>query len=150
MIKRTFRLIVSAALFLFAALPLTACRERRYVGGNKTPVYTIEYAASAGGYISGEKLQTVRYGMSGAPVSAIPYEGFRFVSWSDNNTRAGRMEEDVRKNLKFTAYFDRFGVKPKSSETEPEKIKPQTSTDTRIKFRDLTALQSCTSLAVEK
>lgn len=43
----------------------------------------VELTASDGGSLSGEAVQTVEYGNSGIPVTAVPNEGYKFIGWSD-------------------------------------------------------------------
>ena len=59
--------------------------------GNLT--YTLTYNAGAGGSISGTSPQTVNYGASGTPVTAVPNTGYSFVElerWQHRQSAHGR------------------------------------------------------------
>ena len=71
----------------------------------KIPEYTLTYTAEEGGRIEGEGSQTVKKGESGAPVTAVAEEGYRFVGWSDGIKTAARTDENVTKNLSAAARF---------------------------------------------
>lgn len=72
--------------------------------------FTLKYFAGTHGTILGASSQTVNYGIPGTVVSAIPETGYHFVSWSDGNTNATRMDSDGNANVSVTATFaiDRF------------------------------------------
>ena len=67
--------------------------------------FTLTYAAGPGGTLSGETTQSVVPGASGTAVTAIPDEGFAFVSWSDGSTLNPRTEVSVGADLSVTANF---------------------------------------------
>ena len=49
-------------------------------------LYNVTYTASEGGYIDGETEQEIKSGENAEPVTAVPYEGYEFVKWSDGST----------------------------------------------------------------
>ncbi len=67
--------------------------------------FTLTYAAGANGTITGTASQTVAYGASGTPVTAVPNVGYHFVSWSDGVLTAARTDLNVTANLAVTASF---------------------------------------------
>jgi hypothetical protein len=66
--------------------------------------YTLTYSAGNNGTISGNP-QTVDYGSNGTAVTAIPNQGYHFVSWSDGNTDNPRTDVDVTADITATASF---------------------------------------------
>jgi autotransporter-associated beta strand protein len=68
-------------------------------------LYTLNYAASANGSISGSTNQVVASGGSGSAVTAVPAAGYHFVNWSDSSTANPRMDTNVGANLNITANF---------------------------------------------
>ena len=67
--------------------------------------YTLTYTAGAGGTITGVSPQTVNYGASGTPVTAVPNTGYHFVQWSDGVLTATRTDTNVTANIGVTAIF---------------------------------------------
>ncbi len=63
------------------------------------------YTAGAGGAISGLGSQSVNYGFSGNPVTAVPSPGYYFVSWSDGVTTPTRTDLNETSTLSVTAIF---------------------------------------------
>ncbi|MDD5190039.1 MAG: hypothetical protein PHE50_03230 [Dehalococcoidales bacterium] len=77
-----------------------------FVHANFAPnMYTLTYTSGAGGYISGATPQTVEYGGSGTPVTAVPNTGYHFLQWSDGVMTTTRTDTNVTANLSVTAYF---------------------------------------------
>ncbi|MDE6047183.1 MAG: InlB B-repeat-containing protein [Anaeroplasmataceae bacterium] len=70
----------------------------------------IEFKAKEGGIVTGTLKQSVLYGDTGEPVTAIPNEGFRFVKWSDGETEAERTNESVTSYTYGIVYaeFERY------------------------------------------
>src|SRR6202008_698531 len=68
--------------------------------------YTLPYTAGPHGSISGTSPQTVPYGGSGTPVSAVPDTGYHFVNWSDGSTQNPRTDTNVQMDISVTANFD--------------------------------------------
>lgn len=66
---------------------------------------TLSYGAGPGGTVSGAATQTVEYGASGSPVTAVPDPGYHFVRWSDGVTNATRTDSNVTSDLSLTAEF---------------------------------------------
>jgi len=67
--------------------------------------YTLTYTAGANGTITGTTPQTVGYGASGTPVTAVPTSGYHFVSWSDGILTAARTDTNVTADKTVTATF---------------------------------------------
>ncbi len=67
--------------------------------------YTLTYLAGKNGTISGTTPQTVNYGASGTPVSAVSGIGYSFVHWSDGSTANPRTDLNVTNALTLTASF---------------------------------------------
>jgi len=57
------------------------------------------------GSITGTSPQTVVSGGSGTVVTAVPAEGYEFVSWSDGVTTAARKDTNVTANISVMASF---------------------------------------------
>jgi len=73
-----------------------------------TPSYMLSYYANDYdfGYIDGLSYQSVDENGSGQEVTAIPYDGYRFVKWDDENTSATRTDANVTANAVYTAIFE--------------------------------------------
>ena len=69
------------------------------------PKYTVQYEASKGGILIGEKEQTVEKGSSGEMVIAIADEGYIFLCWSDGIQTPYRVDENVQRNISVSAVF---------------------------------------------
>jgi hypothetical protein len=95
------RSILAAAIVLAAVIACIAC-------GNRITTYTVNYSAGYGGSISGTASQTVTYGESAESVTAVPYTGYRFVKWSDNNTNPERTDTNVTSAINVTAEFTKI------------------------------------------
>ncbi|MGA2516635.1 MAG: InlB B-repeat-containing protein [Thermodesulfobacteriota bacterium] len=67
--------------------------------------YTLTYTAGPHGSISGVSPQTVNYGASGTPVTAVPATGYSFVQWSDGLITASRTDTNVIANITVSATF---------------------------------------------
>lgn len=112
--KRETKLIIYIALvFLITALSciLLACNPQE---PENRPTYRIEYIyPKSGGYYLGEgsTTQYVKHGQNSISITAIPFEGFTFVKWSDGVTTPTRTELNVQKSIKVTARFQRINLK---------------------------------------
>src|SRR5437763_8712330 len=73
--------------------------------------YTLTYTAGPNGSISGTSPQTVNYGGSGTPVTALANTGYHFVNWSDSSIQNPRTDTNVMMDISVTA---NFGVNPPS------------------------------------
>lgn len=69
-----------------------------------TKNYIFNYQAGVGGRVDGILRQTVKSGMYGTEVIAIPEEGYRFAGWSDGVT-TDRRTDIAKGNISVTAYF---------------------------------------------
>src|SRR5690606_23750027 len=72
---------------------------------NVTPTHTLTYTAGANGSIDGISPQTVQEEQNGTAVTAVPNEGYHFVSWSDDSTDNPRTDSDVQEDISVTANF---------------------------------------------
>lgn len=72
---------------------------------------TIEYKAQTGGYVKGTTTQRARVvpgeDFTFEKVSARPYEGYRFVGWSDGKKDAER-QDTVCQSITLTAEFEKI------------------------------------------
>ena len=68
-------------------------------------LYNVTYTASEGGYIDGETEQEIKSGENANLVSAIAYEGYEFVKWSDGSTSPERQDKNVNSDMHFEAEF---------------------------------------------
>jgi hypothetical protein len=67
--------------------------------------FTLSYAAGSNGTLSGATSQSVDYGGSGTPVTAVPDTGYHFVAWSDGVLTAIRTDSGVSGVVDVTASF---------------------------------------------
>jgi hypothetical protein len=70
--------------------------------------FTLNYAAGAGGSLTGDTSQEVAYGGDGTAVTAVPDTGYHFVDWSDGSTANPRTDTNVTANVDVTANFARI------------------------------------------
>ncbi len=71
----------------------------------------LRYESGAGGSLDGLVAQTVGYGQDGAPVLAIPSNGYRFVKWSDGSIANPRSDANVQSDISVKATFEHI-VRP--------------------------------------
>jgi len=67
--------------------------------------YILTYTAGENGNIDGTSTQRVDHGGTGSTVTAVPVEGYHFVSWSDGVNTDSRSDSDVTADLEVTASF---------------------------------------------
>ncbi|MDD5063489.1 MAG: glycoside hydrolase family 88 protein [Phycisphaerae bacterium] len=67
--------------------------------------FTLDYAAGAGGSLTGDTSQVVNYGGNGTAVTAVHNIGYHFVNWSDLSTDNPRTDLNVTANINVTANF---------------------------------------------
>jgi hypothetical protein len=67
--------------------------------------FTLDYAAGAGGTLTGNTSQVVNSGADGTAVTAVPDAGYHFVNWSDASTDNPRTDTNVMSNISVTANF---------------------------------------------
>lgn len=79
--------------------------------------YTASYTAGVGGSITGTAYQTVSYGGSASKVTATPWSGYHFVSWSDGLTTASRTDTGIYASFSRTATFAADYVAPQEPPT---------------------------------
>jgi len=77
--------------------------------------YTLSYTANANGTLTGSTTQTVNYNTNGTAVTAVPDDGYHFVSWSDSSTANPRTDTNVTSDMSVSATFDLTPVTPPSS-----------------------------------
>lgn len=111
--RKTNLIIYIALIFLITALSfiLLACNPQE---PENRPTYRIEYIyPKSGGYYLGEgsTIQFVKHGQNSISITAIPFEGFTFVKWSDGVTTPTRTELNVQKSIKVSALFQRINLK---------------------------------------
>ncbi|MGI6423634.1 MAG: InlB B-repeat-containing protein [Candidatus Dojkabacteria bacterium] len=95
--------------------------------------YTLAYAASTGGSLSGTTSQSVCRGSNGTAVTANPSSGYYFRIWSDNVTSNPRTDTNVTANKSVTAYFNGYPTAPTSLLAEGA-ANPTRVTDTTPEF----------------
>lgn len=77
--------------------------------GGPVPCQTATYTAGDGGTLTGDTFQYIPDGQSGTAVTAVPAEGYRFVSWSDGSTANPRTDGNLTSSLSVTATFEATG-----------------------------------------
>jgi M6 family metalloprotease-like protein len=75
------------------------------IGLASLTTFALNYAAGAGGTLTGIASQTVTYGASGTTVTAVPDQHHHFVTWSDGVLTAARREVNVAASKSVTASF---------------------------------------------
>ena len=73
-------------------------------GGTCEIVYTVE----GGGFIRGERTQSVGFGDAGSAVRAVADNGWMFVGWDDGDQSPERSEQGVRTDMQIKARFVRI------------------------------------------
>ena len=86
--------------------------------------FTLDYAAGAGGSITGNTSQVVGYGGDGTEATAVPDTGYRFVNWSDASTENPRTDTNVTSNINVTANFAVEQITISGLVTEPDPNSP--------------------------
>ena len=76
------------------------------VGAEFIRVFRVDYLAAANGSIEGAALQIVDKGSRTTAVTAVPADGYRFVSWSDGRTEATRTDVVEADDLTLVARFE--------------------------------------------
>lgn len=69
------------------------------------PPHSLSYMAAAHGSIDGSSAQVVDFGGSGTAVTAVPVDGYHFLTWSDGVLTASRTDLNVIENLSVSASF---------------------------------------------
>ena len=72
---------------------------------NDVEVVTVEYLASAGGYIEGVSTQTVKRGNLTSIVHAVAEDGYVFIKWSDEADFEEGRRDKADKSFTVTAVF---------------------------------------------
>lgn len=67
--------------------------------------YTIEYEVDGDGVIEGDIVQSVVAGQNGTMVTAVAWDGYAFLKWSDGLEDPVRCEVKVSEDMKLTAIF---------------------------------------------
>ncbi len=70
---------------------------------------SITYTAGEGGSITGDIIQSVAPGENGTEVTAVPETGYKFVKWSDGETKASRTDTNITSDINLTAEFAENG-----------------------------------------
>jgi uncharacterized repeat protein (TIGR02543 family) len=86
-----------------------AYQGRLYIG---LATWSLSYACTAGGVITGATSQTVNQGANSTAVTATPNGGYHFVSWSDGSTVNPRTDVNVTADISVTSIFavDTFDI----------------------------------------
>lgn len=96
------KFIVILSILLLSSL-FAACIESSFHG--KSINLQVSYIASEGGYIEGETTQNVIYGEHTDEVKAVPYNGYKFIKWSDGKSLSSRQDK-ITDNFTVTAEFE--------------------------------------------
>ena len=86
-------------------------------------LYKVEYLSGNGGYVDGERTQFVNYGDSTSQVTAVPYDGYKFIGWSDNVDLPAQRHDFVMWGFSVIAEFDFLFDSGSGTEKDPFKIK---------------------------
>ncbi len=88
--------------------------------------YKLTYVAGEGGYLLGNANQTVAYGGNGTKVTAVPNDGYRFVKWSDGETKDTRQDIKINSAINVTAEFEFLFAGGEGTQLNPYKIENYT------------------------
>lgn len=105
--------------------------------------YTLNYVAGDGGYLLGNANQTVAYGENGTKVTAIPNDGYKFVKWSDGETKDTRCDTEVNSDVSATAEFEFLFAGGKGTQLNPYKIDNYTQLLNMRYYPDKCYMLSC-------
>ncbi len=108
---RLILLVISSVLSLIALLTLFGCKPNEATIAE----YLVKYETDGNGAINGEATQIVVEGEDCSQVTAVPDEGYEFVTWSDGITTPERQDKNVTEDKTITAQFK----KKEPSEPEP-------------------------------
>lgn len=72
--------------------------------------HTVNFYTTTGGYLTGDVSQIVNLNDDGTEVIAVPYVGYAFSKWSDDDTNPSKTPTNVVTNLEYTAYFTSYGI----------------------------------------
>src|SRR5690606_35763127 len=67
--------------------------------------YELVYTSNDGGKLEGDSVQLVVLNNHGTSVTAIPYQGFTFQSWSDSRTDNPRIDSNDVSDISVDAIF---------------------------------------------
>lgn len=87
--------------------------------------YKLTYNPGEHGTISGKAEQTVTHGQNGTKVTAVPDEGYAFISWSDGEKANPRTDKEVVSDITVTAIYSKSYsklpyIQPFNEPTVPE------------------------------
>ncbi|MGL1902656.1 MAG: lamin tail domain-containing protein [Fibrobacterales bacterium] len=88
--------------------------------------FEVNYSASNGGTVTGEKTQLVQYGSNVSSVTAVPDPGYTFLGWSDGLTDNPRTDMNINHVLNINALFEQAAA------TDPDVLDPTQPNDTII------------------
>lgn len=94
---------------------------------------TVNYEALSGGYIYGEKEQTIKKNGETETVLAVAEDGYRFYCWTDGYPYPVRADKGVGESTTFTARFvkvDDDGAEEKPDGDESDDQPPEDGNDT--------------------
>lgn len=72
---------------------------------SKSDSFTLTYFADDGGCIIGDATQSIEYGSTAAPVTAVPNQGYLFAGWSDGKLSETRQDSNIKSGSSVTANF---------------------------------------------
>lgn len=105
--------------------------------------YTLTYASGDGGYLIGNTSQTVAYGENGTKVTAIPNEGYKFVKWSDGETKDTRCDIEVNSVISVTAEFEFLFAGGEGTQLNPYQIENYTQLLNMRYYPDKSYMLTC-------
>lgn len=71
----------------------------------KKKIYDVTYITDGNGVLEGEAQQAVEHGRHASTITAVPNEGYEFVSWSDGIMSSTRTDTFVTQEINVTAVF---------------------------------------------
>jgi len=67
--------------------------------------HTVTFSSDGRGYLTGQASQTIEYNGDGTEVIAVPYIGYSFVNWSDDDTNPSKTPTGVTVDVNYIAHF---------------------------------------------
>ena len=67
--------------------------------------FNVRYSSNGGGLIEGNLIQKVKFGCHSNIVTAVPIDGYEFLSWSDGVTEDKRLDLNIKTDIDVRAIF---------------------------------------------
>jgi uncharacterized repeat protein (TIGR02543 family) len=130
----------------FTANTIYDIQDNYFLFANWTIInYALTYTAGTGGTINGDMSQSIPYSSDGASVTAVPLNGYSFVSWSDDSTENPRTDTNITANSSFAAIF---AVTPTHSGYSPPPSTGDGQVDSTIPMNESKSIGEVTTVGI--